>query len=183
MAITWFHSMGLAISPPPPSSAPRVWRSTIAMAPSLIPTICWALSWSIPTTRKSSRWRPNRSSRRTPTPRTTANASPPVGERPRILGNPSRRQSAVFQLDHRLAADARYGRRRHARRSGSLEDRERNLQHAEKSRLQPGTQLWPRRQELVGGAGLADDARFPRRPNPAMVLSFVPGRLEEAGKQ
>ena len=43
-----------------------------------IPINCWAPPWSIPTSRKSSRWLPSRSSSRTARPRTTASATPPA---------------------------------------------------------------------------------------------------------
>ena len=43
---------GTRISPPPRSIAPPARRSTIATAPSLIPTKCWGPPWSIPITRK-----------------------------------------------------------------------------------------------------------------------------------
>ena len=36
---------------------PSCWRSTIAAAASPIPINCWVPLWSIPTSRKSSRWR------------------------------------------------------------------------------------------------------------------------------
>jgi len=66
-------------------------------------------------------------------------------------------------------------------RAGALEDRERDLQHAEESGLQSGTQLRPRRAESVRGPHAHHDARLPRGPDAATVLSGVPGRLEEAG--
>jgi hypothetical protein len=73
--------------------------------------------------------------------------------------------------------------RHHARRAGALEDRERDLQHPEKSGLQPRTQLRPRPAQPVRGAGVADDARLPGGPDATTVLSPVPGRLGEAGAQ
>ena len=65
----------------------------------------------------------------------------------------------------------------------SLEDRERNLQHAQESGLPLRTQLWPRREELVGGLRHVDDVGVPRRSGPTTLLSAVPSRLEESGNQ
>ena len=60
------------------SIVPPVWKSTIATAASPIPINCWGPPWSIPTSRKSSRWHPSRSSSRTVKPRTTASGTPPA---------------------------------------------------------------------------------------------------------
>ena len=69
------------------------------------------------------------------------------------------------------------------RKEVTLEDRERDLQYPQESRIPPGAQLRPRRTEPVGGAGVTDDAGLPCGPDAATVLSAVPGRLEEAAIQ
>ena len=77
-AITCCRWTAPPISPPPRSIVPPVWKSTIATAASPIPINCWGPPWSIPTSRKSSRWHPSRSSSRTVKPRTTASGTPPA---------------------------------------------------------------------------------------------------------
>ena len=77
-AITCCRWTAPPISPPPRSIVPPAWRSTIATAASPIPINCWGPPWSIPTSRKSSRWHPSRSSSRTVRPRTTASGTPPA---------------------------------------------------------------------------------------------------------
>ena len=69
---------GTTYFPPPRSIVPPVWKSTIATAASPIPINCSGPPWSIPTSRKSSRWHPSRSSSRTVKPRTTASGTPPA---------------------------------------------------------------------------------------------------------
>ena len=77
-AITCCRWTAPPISPPPRSIVPPVWKSTIATAASPIPINCWGPPWSIPASRKSSRWHPSRSSSRTVKPRTTASGTPPA---------------------------------------------------------------------------------------------------------
>ena len=65
----------------------------------------------------------------------------------------------------------------------SLEDRERNLQHAQEPGLPLRTQLWPRREELVGGLRHVDDVGVPGRSGPTTLLPAVPSGMEESGNQ
>lgn len=69
------------------------------------------------------------------------------------------------------------------RRPGSLEDRERNLQHAQESRLSIRAQLRTRRNEPVGGVRHADDAGLSGRSGSATVLPAVSSRLAEVWQQ
>jgi len=66
---------------------------------------------------------------------------------------------------------------------GSLEDRERNLQHAQESRLSIRAQLRTRRNEPVGGVRHADDAGLSGRSGSATVLPAVSSRLAEVWQQ
>lgn len=69
------------------------------------------------------------------------------------------------------------------RRPGSLEDRKRNLQHAQESRLSIRAQLRTRRNEPVGGVRHADDAGLSGRSGSATVLPAVSSRLAEVWQQ
>ena len=65
----------------------------------------------------------------------------------------------------------------------SLEDRERNLQHAQEPGLPLRTQLRPRREELVGGLRHVDDVGVPRGSGATTLLPAVPSGMEESGNQ
>jgi len=64
-----------------------------------------------------------------------------------------------------------------------LEDRKRNLQHAQESRLSIRAQLRTRRNEPVGGVRHADDAGLSGRSGSATVLPAVSSRLAEVWQQ
>ena len=61
-------------------------------------------------------------------------------------------------------------------RLAGRQGRERDIQHPEEPGLRLRTQLRPRRQAPVDGAGAPDDAGLPDRPDPAALLRGVPPR-------
>jgi hypothetical protein len=64
-----------------------------------------------------------------------------------------------------------------------LEDRERNLQHAEQPGRSLRAQLRARTAKPVGGLRHADDAGLSRGPGPTTLLSAVSGGVGEVGEQ
>ena len=71
----------------------------------------------------------------------------------------------------------------HAGWSRALEDRERDVQHVEESGLPVRAQFWAWPAESVGRVCDVDDVGVSGRSNAAVVLSLVPGGLEETGRQ
>ena len=87
-----------------------------------------------------------------------------------------------MDLDHRSAGDPSRGTGDRTDGAQSLEDRKRDLQHAEEPGVRSGTPLRSRSPVPCEYAGDPDAAGVSGGPDPAVVLPALPSRLPSAGR-